>query len=435
MNDNRSFQKFFALWCGQLISSIGSGMSAFGLGIYVYQKTGLASATTSIAMIAFLPSLVLAPLAGVLADRYDRRLLMILGDGLSAIGLLYILLCLMDGDATLLQIGGGIFVSAIFASLLEPSFRATVTDLLSEDEYSKASGLVQLAAASKYLISPILAGFLMKTHSVALLVGLDIGTIFFTVIVTLFIRKGIVSKTPDETQSLWARFREGWQSLTQNRGVFVLVWMSMALTFFIGVIQSLATPMMLGFASGQHIGIALSVSACGMLTSGSLLSLLQIKARHLHLLSRSLFLAGLCMMGFGWRPDLYVVATFGFLFFSCLPFANAALDFLVRTHIDDHVQGRVWGLIGVISQIGMLLAYSISGVLSDLVFSPMLMEGGLLAGSVGKIIGIGTGRGPALLIITAGISLSLIALSIQNVPSVQSLDRPDGAKGADALSI
>ncbi len=108
-----------------------------------------------VTLLAFLPTLLLSIPAGVLADRYDRRLLMMLGDGCSALGILYILLCMMWGEAALWQICTGVFISSTFSALLEPSYRATVTDLLTKEEYSKASGLVSLAGSARYLISPV----------------------------------------------------------------------------------------------------------------------------------------------------------------------------------------------------------------------------------------------------------------------------------------
>lgn len=89
----RLFKKFLLLWSGQLISAIGSG-----LGIYVFQQTGKASAMALVTLLAFMPSLLLSPEAGVLADRYDRRLLMVLGESLSTIGLVYILICMLSGE-------------------------------------------------------------------------------------------------------------------------------------------------------------------------------------------------------------------------------------------------------------------------------------------------------------------------------------------------
>ena len=96
VTDNKAkksnFGKFMLLWSGELISSIGGGLTSFGLSVYVFRMTGSASATALVALLAFLPTLLLSVPAGVLADRMDRRLLMIIGDGCSAIGIIYILI-------------------------------------------------------------------------------------------------------------------------------------------------------------------------------------------------------------------------------------------------------------------------------------------------------------------------------------------------------
>ena len=132
---------------GSLSRPSAGGLTSFGFGVYVFNRTGSAAGMALVTLLAFLPTLVLSVPAGVLADRYDRRLLMMLGDGLSAIGILYILICMLRGGAALYQICIGVFISSVFSSLLEPAYRATVTDLLTKEEYSKASGMVSLAGA------------------------------------------------------------------------------------------------------------------------------------------------------------------------------------------------------------------------------------------------------------------------------------------------
>ncbi|WP_312281008.1 MFS transporter [Oscillibacter sp.] len=183
---NSAFLKFVLLCSGSFVAAIGSGITSFGLGVYVFEKTGLASSGAPIPLLAFLPGLLPAPFAGVLADQYDRRLLMTLGDDLSAIGLVYILICMSAEEAQLWQIGIGITVSSVFSSLVEPSFIATVTDLLTEEDYSKASGLVQLGGSAKFLVSSLIAGFLLRVYDIKLLLMIDICTIFTTVAVTSF---------------------------------------------------------------------------------------------------------------------------------------------------------------------------------------------------------------------------------------------------------
>lgn len=109
-----NFGKFMLLWAGELISSIGGGLTSFGLGVYVFQETQSAASMALITLLAFLPTLLLSIPAGVLADRFDRRLLMMAGDGFSAIGILFILICMLKGHASLAMICIGVSISSIF---------------------------------------------------------------------------------------------------------------------------------------------------------------------------------------------------------------------------------------------------------------------------------------------------------------------------------
>ena len=177
-----NFSKFMLLWTGELISAVGGGLTSFGLGVYVFHQTGSAASMATVMLLAFLPTLLLSVPAGVLADRYDRRVLMMLGDGCSALGIIYILICMMRGEAELYQICIGVFISSTFTALLEPAYRATITDLLTKEEYSKASGLVSIAGSAKFLISPVLAGALLAVNDIKLLLFIDICTFFPTVI-------------------------------------------------------------------------------------------------------------------------------------------------------------------------------------------------------------------------------------------------------------
>lgn len=125
---------------------------------------------------------------------------------------------------------------------------------------------------------------------------------------------------------------------------------------------------------------------------------------------------------FGLRENIVLIGLSGFVFFAMLPFTNTALDYLVRTNIDNSVQGRAWSLIGLLSQLGFIAAYMLAGVLADYVFTPLLVTGGVLADSVGRIIGTGSGRGMGLLIIIAGLLLSVASLIIYHLKSIRSLE-------------
>ncbi len=404
---SNNFKKFLLIWLGELISSIGGGLTTFGLGVYVFSQTGNATSMVLVTLLGFLPSLILSVPAGVLADKYDRRLLMIIGDGCSGLGIVYILICMLNGGATLLQICIGVFISSVFSSLLEPSFKATITDLLTKEEFSKASGLVSLAGSSKYLFSPIIAGFLLSISSINLLLIIDICTFIFTIIVTAMVRKNIKTKQVKSMDSLFKGFKEGWNAIYSNKGIFMLILVSALITMFMGILQVLIEPMVLSFTDSKTLGIAETVCASGMLVSSIFLGIYGIKKKYVKILSIALALSGISMIGMGILENIVMICFFGMFFFFTLPFANNCLDYLVRTNIPDELQGRSWGLIGFISQLGYVFSYSISGIMAD---------------SLGTLTNQGVGRGSAYIIQIAGICLIITALSIPTIKKIKKLE-------------
>ena len=340
MKNSTNLKKFTLLWAGELISSIGGGLTSFGLGVYIFQQTGSAASMALITLLGFLPTLLLSVPAGVLADRYDRRLLMMIGDGCSALGIVFILVCMLNGGASLVQICIGVTISSIFSALLEPAFRATITDLLTKEEFSRASGLVSLAGSARYLFSPILAGFLLTVSDVKLLLVIDICTFFLTVVSAAVVRKSIGKKETETKTGFLASIREGWQILRTRKGVLLLVLVSSAITLFMGMFQILAEPLVLSFSDAKTLGVAETICASGMLMSGLILGMRGIKRNFTDILSISLAFAGLMMIGFGLFERIQLICVFGFLFFAALPFANNSLDYLIRTHIPDEAQGK-----------------------------------------------------------------------------------------------
>ena len=395
------------LWSGELISAIGSGLTSFGLSVYVFERTGSAANMGLVALLAFLPTLLLSAPAGVLADRYDRRLLMMAGDGLSALGLLYILICMLSGWAKLYQICAGVFISSVFSSLIEPAYRATITDLLTKEQYSKAGGMVSITGSARYLISPLIAGLLLSVSDVKLLLMLDISTFFLTMICTAIVRQDIMTNSPGKRDSFLESFKEGWKAITKKRGVMILIFVSSVMTCFMGAMQILAEPMILDFNSSKVLGITETICAGGMLVSSLIIGIRGLKKNFTGMLCASLAAAGLSMVGFGLRENILMIGCFGFLFFFMLPFANNCLDYLVRTNIEDSRQGRVWGLIGFLSQIGYVAAYAVSGLLAD---------------SVAAAGNISPGRGAAVVIMISGMMLMAAAGMLYQFKDVRKLE-------------
>ena len=408
MTKATNFRIFMLLWLGELISSVGGGLTSFGLGVYVFRMTGSAADMAMISLLAFLPTLLLSVPAGVLADRMDRRLLMMAGDGCSALGLIYILVCMADGDAALPEIYIGVLISAVFSSLLDPAYKATISELLTKEEYAKASGLVSIAGSARYLISPLIAGILLAIADIRLLLVIDILTFLLTVICIGIVRKGMEHHRKQVTITPFLQeMKTGFKAIAEKKGILVLVIMSSFMTLLMGALQVLAEPMILDFADSMALGVSETICACGMLVSGVFLGIFGIKKSYVKVLGISLCFAGITMVVFGSRDNIIQICVAGFSFFCMLPIANCCLDYLVRVNIREDLQGRTWGMIGLLSQIGYVVAYGAAGGAADF---------------MAKNLSVSTGRGSGMIIMMFGAFLSVLAVVICSLKSIRQLE-------------
>ena len=245
------------------------------------------------------------------------------------------------------------------------------------------------------------------------------GTFFLTVICTGVVRRGLASKAAEHKEAFFTLLKEGWQAVTEKRGVLLLILLSSVMTCFMGAFQILAEPMILAFSDSATLGICETICASGMLVSSLFLGIRGLRKGYVKTLSLSLMLAGVAMVGFGLRENLVLICVSGFGFFTMLPFANNSLDYLVRTNIAEELQGRAWGLIGFLSQIGYVVAYSLSGLLAD---------------GIGNQLQIGVGRGAAAVIMASGVLLGVIALVIYPIKAVRELDNGTSNAGERSAS-
>jgi len=399
---------------GSFINSLGTGLTAFGLAIIMLRTYGTASSVAAVQLSSFAPVVLLAPAAGVLADRYDRRLMMMIGDAGSVLGLGIILMALSSPRPSLAWVCTGAVVSSCLAALTEPALRASVTDLVNEEDYVRSSGLLQLASAAKYLLAPAAAGLLMPVVGVRGLVLLDASTCIVTVACTATVRRSLVRQTVPQTTSQQEPDRDvmaGWQTIISSSGLRTLVVLMTLATLAIGVIQVLIKPILLPTVSTSQMGMIETIAATGMLVGAALVTAWK-SARPTMLLAAGLAATGTAMALVPLGPGAWWVAACGFLTFASLPLSQAGAEVLVRTRVDNARQARTWGTISLVTQMGYLVAYLCSGVMVDHVLQPLLSPGRLLSTSLGTIVGTGPGRGAALLVGLMGLVMAMVALGV-----------------------
>lgn len=283
---------------------------------------------------------------------------------------------------------------------------------------------MQLASSSKYLLSPIIAGFLLGFTDVKTILIIDICTFFITVFAISIVRKNLaVKKVKKQRPHFIIDLQEGWKFIVSKKGILLLTILLTIVTFYMGFLQTLFTPMVLPLADAKTLGMILSISATGLLIGSLFIGVFNIKKSYAKVLAAGLGFAGIFFSLIGLTTNAYFITGAGFLFFLALPFINTSADVLIRKNIPNDFQGRAWGIIGVISQLGYVVAYALAGVLADYIFNPLLSVNGLLAPTIGKIIGTGEGRGIGLLFIISGIFIVILSIVISKIESIRVLER------------
>ena len=148
---------FLIVWFGQVISLVGSSLTWFGLSIWIFLETGSVTALAMVLLASNVPRIFLAPIAGALVDRWDRRWAMILSDLGSGVGTI-IIAALFAMDAVTIP---ALVVVAAFSSAFQafqwPAYQAAITLLVPKDRYQRASGMVQMAEGIAQVAAPLMA--------------------------------------------------------------------------------------------------------------------------------------------------------------------------------------------------------------------------------------------------------------------------------------
>ena len=422
---------FFTIWSGQLVSLLGSQLTGFALGVWVYEQTHSVSMLALVQVAMQLPYVVFSPLAGVFADRWNRRTAMIVSDfgaGLSvlAVGILFI--------THHLQIWMVIPINlwmATFQTLMWPSFSAATTLLVPKEQYGRASGFTQLGEALPAIAGPAIAGALYVTIRLGNMALLDFASyIFAVVLMLLFVRIPSPARTVGEAReksSVWKEMRFGWDYIIARKGLLALLVFFMIFNFLSGVIGPLLVPLILDNWDASTLGFLSTLMGVGMLAGTLVMSAWGGGKRKIYTLLGFYLLDGLFLVAVCLRVSIPLLAVCGFGAMFCSPISGACSQAIWQAKVAPELQGRVFAFRRTIAWSASIVSPLLAAPLADYVFKPAMAQGGTLAPVLGPIIGVGAGRGVGVLISVVGLAIvvaTLIALGVPQLMRVE-LDLPD----------
>jgi MFS family permease len=428
---------FVIVWFGQLVSLVGSGLTGFALGVWLYQETGSVTLFALNSLFFTLPQMLFSPFAGALVDRWDRRWAMVLSDTGAGITTLCLAVLLFAGRLEVWHVYLATLVNALFNTFQWPAYSAATTLLVPKKHLGRAGGMVQVGQAISHLIAPAMAGVLLVVIGLEGVMAIDFVTFAFAVFTLLIVRfprpeasaEGVASKG-----SLLKEAAFGWRYIRARPGLLGLLAFFAAINFLGGMIFPLLVPMILAMTTPDVLGYVASIAGVGMLVGTLVMSAWGGPRHRIHGVLGFELLAAVLTIALGLRPSIVLVAVAGFGVLFCMPIINGSSQALWQSKVHPDLQGRVFSVRRMIAMAASPLAYIMVGPLADGVFEPLMAVNGPLAESIGRFIGTGAGRGSGLMFITMGVLSVVVTVVAYLNPRVRLVEDelPDVIPDVDA---
>jgi MFS family permease len=428
---------FVIILIGELISMLGSGLTGFALGVWIFTETGQATPFAMTVLFGSLPPILLAPWAGSLADRWNRRLILIIADIGSALCTLAALILLMTGHLNLWAIYAIAAIGSAFGAFQETAFQASVVMLVPKKDLPRANGMAQSVQAASMLVTPILAGVLFGLIGLRGIMLIDFIT-FFAAIAALLIVRIPQPKLQAESAgkaNAWEDTKLGWQYVRARSGLLGLMLFAMLVNFMLNFSTVLLGPLVLSTHSAAMLGTVQTFAGVGMLVGSLAVSAFGAPKKRVLTIFGLMWLTALGQGLIGLTNSVAVMSLGFFVMVVTIPFVSASSQSIYQVKVPANMQGRVYAIRTMFGHFMMPLAFLLSGTLADRVFEPLMQEGGALAQSfVASLLGVGPGRGIGLMFLISMVGLwAALVMGIAN-PRIRRLETelPDVVEAAEA---
>jgi DHA3 family tetracycline resistance protein-like MFS transporter len=394
-------RSFALLWTGQTVSRLGDSVYRIALSWWVLEKTGSATAMSTVMVVAFLPMVVFLLVGGVLVDRLPRFRILFVSDIVN--GLVVAVVSLLATRGTL-EVWHVYIASAIFGlaeAFFYPAYIASVPQLVPSDALPSANSLTSLSYQITGVVGPAIGAGLVALGGTPAAFGLDSFSFFVSAAAMAPLLRIALPSTEDRTARTPLRdLREGLGEVTAR----TWLWLSIVFFGFVNVVD--AGPRNVAMPFLIHDRLGLDVGALGAVTSslaiGSVAAAVLVGRYH-RLRHRGLLLYGCeIVMGsmlvlFGLLPWLPGVMAAAFVFGACISTGGLVWTNTLQEMVPQDRLGRVSSIDAVGSFVFLPLGFAFAGLLTDRL-------------------------GPAPVFILGGSLVILLAVAMLLVPAIRRLD-------------
>ena len=425
----RDLRKYLLLWGSQTVSALGTAMTEYALVIWVYEQEGTASSVTLLTICIFLPTILFRFVGGALADRWDKKRIMLIADLVAACGTGVVLALHACSALRVWTLYGIDALLSLMNAVQEPASFVATSLLVPKEHYARVSGLQSFSGAAVGILAPALGALLLSFGGLDAVLICDLGTFFIAFFVLLLrIRIPKTERTRKEAETPFLRScTEGFRWLGAHREVLFI-------TLFLTVVNLLAklgddgmiAPFVLA-RTGNDVGALGAVQSCtavGVLLGSLLVTAMKpVKNKpKLIFLTCAVVFTGNIVLSLSQRPWIWCAA----VLYSYLAAAvmGANLTAYVRERVPIEVQGRVFSAKDTLQNGAIPLGLFLGGVLADGVFEPFMAAASPLQRALSPLFGAGKGAGIALIFCIVGVLGVLLSLTCLTRPLFRQEDQP-----------
>jgi len=427
---------YYALVITQTVSLIGSQISEYAVSIAVFRATGHATPLALVAFFSAAPAILLGGFAGALADRFDRRGLMLIANVGFAVVSTLLLFSFAFGAFRLWHLYALTVCASLFAALGQPAFQASIAMLVPDSHRDRANAIGQMSGSAAGVVAPALAGLLYALVGVVGSIGVDIATFIVAIVVLLIVRIPRPAETAEGQAlrtAIWRQVFDGFRYLAARPALLGFCGYISSVNFLASAAFVLFTPYVLArTGSTPLLGMVLAVMNVGGIVGALVISAGGRLGSRLNTVMLAIVAVGVFTGLAGAAQTAPALGGDLFLLMFALAFTNAPFWSMMQAKVAPDVQGRVFAAYIQVITLMTPLAYLAIGPLADRVFEPARLTQGWR--SVGWLVGFGPGAGMGLMLVVAGALILGLTLAAWAVPAIRRLeaDLPDHAAAVAA---
>ena len=402
---------FTIVWLGQIISVLASSMSQFALSIWMYDQTQSALAMGLMQVCYITPFLIISPFAGVMIDRYNRKMMMMVSDLAAGIATLAVLALQYFGLLEFWHLYLTSMVYGLGMAFQWPAYSAAISTMIPKEQYGRANGMMSLIEAGPGVFAPLLAGACLPLIGLTGILFFDVATFILAIGALLLVYIPQPARTGEVRQDQGGILMEaayGFKYIFARPSLLGLQMIFFMGNLFTGIGFTVFAPMILARTESNTLifGTVQTAGAIGGIAGGILMSVWGGFKHRVHGVLSGWILGGICMASIGLTGGLPVWMA-GMIFGALVsPLIDSSNQSIWQAKVAPDVQGRVFSARRLIAWMTNPISPVIGGALADYVLEPSMSTVSPLSATFGWLVGTGPGSGMGLLLVICGVLAS-----------------------------